>query len=153
VNSVPFEATMDVDMRSEDPASLDRIDGVFKEAMRRGLADENAMRRRGAPLELKIEQVGNRPSGAVPDDHSLVQRARRTAEIFAGTSELGISSTNSNIPISLGVPAVTIGRGGVGGETHAPGEWWLNRDGHLAIQRALLLLVSEAGLDVERMQP
>ncbi|NJD20554.1 MAG: peptidase M20, partial [Gemmatimonadetes bacterium] len=49
-------------------------------------------------------------------------------------------------PISLGVPAVTIGRGGEGGENHSPTEWWINRDGHLAIQRALLLVVAEAKL-------
>jgi hypothetical protein len=59
---------------------------------------------------------------------------------------LSTSSTDSNIPISLGIPAVTLGRGGVGGEGHSPGEWWFNRDGHQAIQNALLVLVSEAGL-------
>lgn len=146
VNSVPAEATMEVDMRSEDRASLDRIDAVFREAMQRGLTDENGARRRGPALELVIDQVGNRPSGAIPDDHPLVQRALESSKILGGSASLGISSTNSNIPIALAIPAVTIGRGGVGGDTHAPGEWWINRDGHLAIQRALLLLVSEAGV-------
>src|SRR5688572_6436863 len=146
VNSIPFEAIMEVDMRSEEPASLDRIDGVFKTAMQRGLADENAAKRRGEELTVEVERVGNRPSGAIPDDHPLVQRALASSDILAGFSGLGISSTNSNIPIARGIPAVTIGRGGIGGGTHAPEEWWLNRDGHKAIQRALLLLLSEAGL-------
>lgn len=146
VNAVPFEAIMEIDMRSEDPASLDRIDSVFKEAMRRALAEENAARRVGAALELVLDQVGNRPSGAIADDHPLVRRALATSEVLGAPGTLAIASTNSNIPIALGVPAVTIGRGGIDGETHAPGEWWLDRDGYLAIQRALLLVLSEAGL-------
>jgi hypothetical protein len=93
-----------------------------------------------------VDQVGNRPSGTLASEHPLVQRAVASSEIFAGFGGLGISSTNSNIPIARGIPAVTIGRGGIGGNTHAPEEWWLNRNGHLAIQRALLLLVAEAGL-------
>jgi tripeptide aminopeptidase len=146
VNSIPFEAVMEVDMRSEDPASLDRIDGIFKQAMQRGIDDENAGRRRGPELALHIDRVGDRPSGTIADDHPLVQRALASSDILAGFSGLGISSTNSNIPIARGVPAVTIGRGGIGGANHSPDEWWLNRNGHLAIQRALLLLISEAGL-------
>ncbi|MGH7555521.1 MAG: M20/M25/M40 family metallo-hydrolase, partial [Longimicrobiales bacterium] len=85
VNAIPFEATMEVDMRSEDPASLDRIDAVFKQAMQRGLADENAARRSGPPLELVNEQVGNRPSGTIADDHPLVQRALKTSDILGGS--------------------------------------------------------------------
>jgi acetylornithine deacetylase/succinyl-diaminopimelate desuccinylase-like protein len=147
VNSIPFEAVMEVDMRSLDRASLDRIDGVFRAAMARGLADENGAKRRGPDLEVVLDKVGNRPSGETPEDAPLVQRAVAAAEIFAGPLvSLSTSSTDSNIPISLGIPAVTLGRGGVGGEGHSPGEWWFNRDGHQAIQNALLVLVSEAGL-------
>ena len=146
VNSIPFEAVREVDMRSEEPASLDRIDSIFKVAMQRGLQDENAARRRGPELAVDIERVGNRPSGTLADDHPLVQRALASSDILAGFSGLGISSTNSNIPIARGIPAVTIGRGGIGGANHSPDEWWMNRNGHLAIQRALLLLLAEAGL-------
>lgn len=146
VNAVPFEAIMEIDMRSEDPASLDRIDLAFKEAMQRGLDDENKARRRGPTLELVVEPIGNRPSGAVPDDAPLVRRALATSEILGVPGSLAIASTNSNIPIALGIPAVTIGGGGVGEGAHSPDEWWINRDGHLGIQRALLLLVAEAGL-------
>jgi tripeptide aminopeptidase len=146
VNSIPFEMVMEVDMRSEDPEALDAIDAVFHAAMRRGVDDENTARRRGPELELVLDQVGNRPSGTLADDHPLVQRALASSDILAGFSGLGVASTNSNTPIALGVPAVTIGRGGIGGNNHSPDEWWINRDGHLAIQRALLLLLSEAGL-------
>ncbi|MEZ4415296.1 MAG: M20/M25/M40 family metallo-hydrolase [Gemmatimonadota bacterium] len=146
VNSIPFEVAMEVDMRSESPESLQRIDAAFRAAMQRGLDDENALRRRGPELELVLDQVGDRPSGEHPDALPLVQRAVAAAAVFGETAEGGFGSTDSNIPIALGIPAVTIGRGGVGGEGHAPGEWWINQDGHLAIQNALLLLVAEAGL-------
>ncbi|MEK9501356.1 M20/M25/M40 family metallo-hydrolase [Gaopeijia maritima] len=152
VNSIPFEAVMEVDMRSEDPAALERMHQLFRETMTRGLEAENANRREGPELELELLKVGDRPSGEISVDHPLVVRSQATAEILGAFSSLGISSTDSNIPLALGVPAVTIGRGGVGGEGHSPGEWWINRNGHLAIQRALLLLVSEAGLARTAMQ-
>jgi tripeptide aminopeptidase len=133
-------------MRSESPQSLETIDAALHAAMEHALADENALRRRGDALTLDMDMIGDRPSGEMDPSAPLVQRAIATTRLFGADADLGRSSTNSNIPISLGVPAVTIGRGGVGGENHSPGEWWINRDGHLAIQRALLLLVSEAGL-------
>lgn len=146
VNSIPFEAWAEVDMRSESPESLGRIEEAMLDAMRRALDEENALLRRGEPLTVKLDRVGDRPSGEMDDAAPLVQRALATSLFFGATPSTSRSSTNSNVPISLGVPSVTIGRGGIGGETHAPGEWWINRDGHLAIQRALLLLLAEAGM-------
>ena len=146
VNAIPFEAWMEVDMRSESAESLGRIDTAFRGAMRRALAEENALRRAGPEIELELDQIGDRPSGEVADDHPLVERAIEVMRIFGTQPELTRSSTDSNIPIALGIPAVTIGSGGVGGGAHSPAEWWINRDGHLGIQANLLLLVSEAGL-------
>jgi len=146
VNSIPFEAWMEVDMRSVSEESLARIDAAFRAAMREALDEANALRREGPALELELDQIGDRPSGEIPDDQPLVQRAAASIRRFGGEPELGRSSTDSNIPIALGIPAVTIGSGGVGGGAHSPGEWWIDEDGHLAIQAALLLLVSEAGL-------
>ncbi len=146
VNSIPFEAWMEVDMRSESPASLDRIDEAFREAMERALAEENALRRDGPEIELELDRIGTRPSGEIPEDHPLVLRAKTAIELMGSEPVLGRSSTDSNIPISLGIPAITIGSGGAGGGAHSPGEWWVNADGHVAIQAALLILVAEAGL-------
>lgn len=148
VNSIPFEAWMLVDTRSVSPQSLDRMETLVRTTMAQGLEEENAARRDGPPLEMVVEKIGDRPSGEVADDAPLVQRALASAAHFGAEPSLARSSTDSNIPISLGVPAVTIGRGGAGGDNHSPGEWWINRDGHLAIQNALLLLVAEAGLAV-----
>ncbi len=146
VNSVPFESWMEVDMRSVNNESLEQIDQILQESVLKALNDENEMRRRGPELTVDIEMIGNRPSGEIDPETPLVQRAMSTAQFFGSEPSLTRSSTDSNIPISLNVPAVTIGRGGAGGGGHSLNEWWLNKDGHLAIQRALLLLVSEAGL-------
>ncbi len=146
VNSIPFETWMEVDMRSESPASLARIERAFLAAMERGVAEENALRREGPALTVDAAKIGDRPSGEGDPASPLVQRALATTSVFDVQATLGRSSTDSNIPISMGIPAVTIGRGGIGGAGHAPEEYWINRDGPLAIQRALLLVVAEAGL-------
>jgi acetylornithine deacetylase/succinyl-diaminopimelate desuccinylase-like protein len=146
VNSIPFEAWMEVDMRSHSPESLDRIETAFLDAMERGVRGENELRREGPELELVADKIGDRPSGELEPGLPLIQRAMAATEHLGGEPSLGRSSTDSNIPISLGIPAVTLGRGGAGEGGHSPGEWWLNRDGHLAIQRALLVVVAETGL-------
>jgi tripeptide aminopeptidase len=146
VNSVPFEAWAEVDMRSQSQARLLGIDTIFHAAMRQALAEQNRLVARGAALELAVERVGDRPSGATPVGTPLLDRAMAVIRWSGAEPRLGSSSTDANTPISLGVPAITIGRGGVGGETHAPGEWWIPRDAERAVQRALLILVAEAGL-------
>lgn len=146
VNAIPSEAWMEVDMRSESPASLEEIEGLFLPAVEGALREENELRRRGSALAVETERIGFRPSGETDPAAPLVQRALATAAVFGGEGELTRSSTDSNLPISLGVPAVTIGRGGIGANSHGPGEYWVNVDGHLAMQRALLLLVASAGL-------
>ena len=146
VNSIPAESWMEVDMRSDSPESLARIEQVFLAAVERALEEENGLRREGPALTVDMDRVGFRPSGAADPSEPLVQRALATASVFGEEGELVRSSTDSNIPISLGIPAVTIGRGGSGANGHAPDEYWVNQDAHLAIQRALLLLVAEAGL-------
>ena len=146
VNSIPFESWMEVDMRSVSPERLTGVDSLFQRAMREALAEINAIRRDGDPLTLEVDMIGDRPSGAVPESSPLVQRAMSATRYFDVEPELSISSTNSNIPISLGIPAVTIGRGGSGGGSHALNEWWVNDEGTVGIKRALLLLAAEAGV-------
>ena len=149
INSIPFEAWMEVDMRSESPASLDRISQALREAVQVALEEENQVRRHGPPIEVVVDEIGNRPSGELDPSLPLIQRAMAATRHMGVGPRLARSSTNSNIPIALGIPAVTIGRGGEGASNHSPDEWWINRDGYLAIQRALLLVVAEAGLSRE----
>ncbi|MBT8396286.1 MAG: M20/M25/M40 family metallo-hydrolase [Gemmatimonadetes bacterium] len=149
INSVPFEAWMEVDMRSESPSSLDSISAAFRRAAQVAAAEEDRFARDGSSIELEVEQIGLRPSGEVDPSTPLVQRAMAVTRSFGESPYLSRSSTNSNIPISLGIPAITIGRGGAGGENHSPGEWWVNEDGYKAIQRALLIVLAEAGISGE----
>ncbi len=145
VNSIPFEAWMEVDMRSEDPERLAGIDAIFRESMQAALAEQNEARLRGEELTADVDLIGDRPSGDVAPETPLVQRAMAASLHFGEEPSLSRSSTDSNIPISLGVPAATLGRGGVGGNSHALDEWWINRDGHVAIQSTLLVVLGEAG--------
>lgn len=147
VNSIPFEASMEVDMRSVDNKSLIEIDKILQSSVQKALEEENETRRRGEQITVNTEMIGERPSGEIVATVPLVQRAMATADFFGSRPRLSRSSTDSNIPISLNIPAITIGRGGAGGNAHSLNEWWVNKDGHIAIQRALLLLVTQAGLD------
>jgi hypothetical protein len=90
--------------------------------------------------------TGDRPSGVEDASIPFVQRAIAATSYFKVQPGLDVSSTNANIPISKGIPAVTIGSGGKSGGAHALGEWFLDDKGYQATQRALLLLLAEAGV-------
>jgi len=146
INSVPFEAWMEVDMRSLEQARLMQIDSIFRSVMPVALEQANEVRRHGDPLEVETELVGDRPSGEVPPSDPLVQRAAATAEHVGAEPSLERSSTDSNTPIAAGVSAVTVGGGGEGGGAHSLDEWWMDPgDAYRGIQRVLLLTVSQAG--------
>lgn len=145
VNSVPFEAWFEVDMRSESQQSLQSIDSIFLASVQTALQEQNALVRENDPLTVDVQLVGDRPSGETAEDAPLLQRAIAVTRHFGDEPRIGRSSTDSNVPISRGIPAITIGRGGAGGNSHAPDEWWMNENGTEAIRRALLILVAEAG--------
>ncbi len=146
VNSVPFEAWMEVDMRSEGVETLEAVDAMLHEAVQRALREENALRRRGEPLTVDVDLIGDRPSGEIAVSDPLVMRAFAATQALGLEPQLGRSSTDSNVPISKGIPAITIGGGGVGIGAHSPEEAFVNRDGPRGIQRALLIVVAQAGL-------
>lgn len=144
VNSIPYESWMLVDMRSESQDRLQGINELFLESMQEGLKKENEMIRRGSPLTVDVENVGNRPSGITDPGNPLVQQSMAVSNYLTGNQpRLSSSSTNSNIAVSLGIPAVTIGRGGQAGGGHSLDEWFLNKDGYLGLQNALLLILMQ----------
>lgn len=146
VNAVPFEAWAEVDMRSVSPRSLERIEAAFLAAMDRALEEENALRRDGPPLSVEKAKIGDRPSGEGDPAAPLIQRALAATAFVGAQGVLRRSSTNSNVPIALGMPAVTMGGGGEGYGAHSLDEYWIDRDSHLGVQRALLVVTAEAGL-------
>ena len=146
INSIPFEAWMEVDMRSGIQEKLDEIDAVMQAAVVQALQEENEGRLDGPQLTVEVKRVGTRPAAQGNDRSPLVQRAMAATESFGIEPELRISSTDANLPLSMGIPAVTMSRGGISEDGHAPSESWQNKDGHVAIQFGLLTVLAEAGL-------
>ncbi|RRA99959.1 M20/M25/M40 family metallo-hydrolase [Larkinella rosea] len=146
VNAIPYESWMEIDMRSESPERLKGIDQLLQTAVQRALKEENSLKRSGPDLTVDVKKIGDRPSGKTEPTVPLVQRAMAVSTFLGAVPKLDVSSTNANTPISLGVPAITIGSGGVGGNVHALNEWWLNDKGVLGLQNALLVLLAEAGI-------
>lgn len=146
VNAIPYESWMEIDMRSESPERLKGIDQLLQTAVQRALKEENSLKRSGPDLTVDVKKIGDRPSGKIEPTVPLVQRAMAVSTHLGAVPKLDVSSTNANTPISLGVPAVTIGSGGKGGNVHALNEWWLNDKGILGLQNVLLVLLAEAGV-------
>ena len=150
VNVIPREARIEVDLRSESAEELRRLDAFFRRAAREAAADENAARRAGtAPVELELKVIGDRPGGATPADAPLVLLAAAATRAVGREPRLDTSSTDSNVAISLGVPAVTVGAGGSSGNSHTLEEWYDPRGRDLGLKRALLLALGAAGLRKE----
>ena len=146
INSIPFEAWMEIDMRSGDQAKLDEIDAVMQDAVMTALEQENAGRLDGPALTVDIRRVGTRPAAMGDASSPLVQRAMAATQALGVDPSLQISSTDSNLPISQGIPAVTMSRGGRSGGAHSLDEYWENVDAHLGPQIGLLTLLAEAGI-------
>ena len=147
VNVIPREAVMDVDLRSESPAELQRLDAFFRRAAREAVEDENAARRAGhPPLELEVKLIGDRPGGQTPPDSTLVRLAEEATSALGFRAQLDCSSTDSNVPIALGVPAVTLGAGGTSGNSHTLDEWYDPRGRDAGLKRALLVILGAVGL-------
>jgi tripeptide aminopeptidase len=134
-------------MRSESPSQLNKIDSIFKSAMKQGVNDYNAMLKNGPTLTLQLDRIGYRPSGATAEKEPLVQRALAAANLFTTKTHLVTESTNANSPISKSIPAITIGAGGKSAHEHSLEEWWLNEKGADGIKFVLLTILMEAGIE------
>jgi acetylornithine deacetylase/succinyl-diaminopimelate desuccinylase-like protein len=145
LNSIPQEAWLDLDLRSEDPRALTQLDETVQGILARARDEENDRRTRGTPaLQLDLRRVGDRPSGLTPRAHPLVQAAIAATRALGRPHELACASTDANVPIALGVPAIALGAGGRAGDAHLPTEWYENSDGPLGVVRALLVTVAMA---------
>jgi acetylornithine deacetylase/succinyl-diaminopimelate desuccinylase-like protein len=123
VNSIPGEMFMDVDMRSESPAELRTLDKTFLRVVGEAVDEENRSRSTAeGRIVADIKLLGDRPSGETPVTSALVQRTAAVVKAFGMTPRYEVGSTDANIPISMGIPAVTIGRGR-GGRGHSLDEW------------------------------
>lgn len=124
VNSIPNEAYMEFDMRSESPAELAKLEQAFLGVVRKSVESENAARSvKEGPITADIKLIGDRPAGETAATQPIVQNAQAIIRANGLKPLSSFSSTDSNLPMSLGIPAVTIGSGGEGGRAHALDEW------------------------------
>src|SRR5216117_623275 len=145
LNSIPQEAWLDLDLRSEDPRALAQLDVTVRAALERAADDENRRRTAGSPtLRVEIQLLGDRPSGMTPRAHPLVQAAVAANRALGRDAELASASTDANVPIALGIPAIALGAGGKAGDAHLATEWFENVEGALGIVRALLVTAAMA---------
>jgi acetylornithine deacetylase/succinyl-diaminopimelate desuccinylase-like protein len=147
VNAIPGRALMEVDLRSAAERELQRLDAFFRRAMKDAADEENGKRRGGDPeLKVRLDLIGERPSGETPVDSSLVELAIETTRVMGFEPRLDQSSTDSNLPISLGIPAITLGAGGASGCSHRLDEWYDPRDRDKGLKRGLLVILGMTGL-------
>lgn len=147
VNAIPRTASMEVDLRSTAEAELRRLDAFFRRAMRDAADEENAKRRAGdQELKLKVDLTGERPTGETASDSPLVELAMEATRTCGHEPRLDQSSTDSNLPISLGIPAITLGAGGTSGYSHTLDEWYDPRDRAVGLKRGLLVVLGVVGV-------
>jgi acetylornithine deacetylase/succinyl-diaminopimelate desuccinylase-like protein len=149
VNAIPESAWLEIDLRSEDVATLVQVEQQVREIVGTAVEEVSAQRRRGTPaLRLELRLIGDRPTGETPVTSEIVRAARSATRLIGETAELVASSTDANVPIALGIPAIAVGAGGESGGTHTTDEWFTNDGGVEGIERVLLMVLGSAGIAV-----
>jgi tripeptide aminopeptidase len=138
ITSIPTESRAKVDIRSESSASIDEIAQLLASCVERAAQIENE--RSTTRIVPRIRAIGSRPGGQLPDDSPLLAQLRAVDAHLAIRAQLDCASTDANIPLSLNLPAISIGAGGQGGGAHTPGEWFHPGGRELALSRIVLLL-------------
>ena len=133
INTIPTEMHMDIDLRSESTDSLKWLDDWIKRTLQESVANHPM-------IETEVITVGERPAGSLPADHPLLQKAIEANHRFGLEAKPETGSTDSNIPFSLGIPAITTGVGGTSGKIHTPEEWYDVRGAEAGIKRTALLI-------------
>jgi acetylornithine deacetylase/succinyl-diaminopimelate desuccinylase-like protein len=144
INAIPYEAWMEVDMRSADSNSLKALDAKFQAAVVAAVKEENDRWNGNGKISGEPELVGMRPAGLTPVDSPIVQTALAVSRALGIEERLREGSTDSNVPMSLGIPAITISGGGRGTGAHALNEAFDSKDSWQGTQRAVLLAVALA---------
>lgn len=149
INAIAETCSMEIDLRSESPGELDKLELRMLEAVRLGVEEENAFRKASGALVVKAEHklVGQRPAGQTAQTDPLVQAAAWASRLTGHTPAFGYGSTDSNLPISLGIPAVTLGGGGRSDNAHSLDEWFEPEGAWRGPQTVLLTILAYAGLE------
>ncbi len=144
INAIAETCTLEIDLRSENPGELDKLEVKMLEAVRLGVDEENGFRQATGPNAITAgpKLVGLRPAGQTSSDQPLVKAAVWASRATGHTPSLGYSSTDSNLPISLGIPAVTLGGGGRSDNAHSLDEWFEPADAWKGPQTVLLTVLA-----------
>lgn len=146
VNSIPIEADVKVDLRSEDEAELSRLESELRKVFAKAVSEEMAAAPASSPLKLKINVIGVRPAGRLAEDSPLLAAIENADRYLGNRSRIERSSTDANIPLSQGIAAIAIGGGGTGGGAHSLNEWYDPAGRELGLKRALLTILAVAGV-------
>jgi tripeptide aminopeptidase len=148
VNSIPHEARLKVDIRSESDDELEKLSAALRDCIAAGVRDEmeNARERSKGKLDWKVELLGSRPGGDLPADSPLLAALRSADDYLGNQSRTERSSTDANIPLSTGIDAISIGAGGNGGGAHSLQEWYEPAGRELGLKRVLLTLLGVSGV-------
>jgi tripeptide aminopeptidase len=148
VNAIAGEARMAVDMRSNSTEELLKLEARLLDLVKQAVVDENA-RWKSDKMTVEIKLIGDRPAGIVEPDSPILQATQRAVSVITRAPRVTFagSSTDSNLAMSLGIPAVTIGGGGEGGNWHSRNEWYRPVDAYFGPQNALLTILVLSGLD------
>ncbi len=148
VNSIAADAVFELDMRSNDAAELAKLEERVRSVTALAVSEENARWQNNGEITVNFRLIGDRPVGNTAADNPLVQVAALAyREVGSPIQQLRTSSTDSNIPMSVGIPAITIGGGGSGGGEHSPEEYYSPENSHLGPQLAFLLTLSLVGIE------
>jgi acetylornithine deacetylase/succinyl-diaminopimelate desuccinylase-like protein len=152
VNSIPHEAGLKVDLRSESEDELVRLESALRECIAAGVRDEmEASRDRSkGKLETKFDLLGVRPGGELAANSPLLAVLRAADEVVGNQSRPERASTDANIPLSQGIDAIAIGAGGNGGGAHSLQEWYESDGRETGLQRVLLTLLGSSGVVEEQ---
>jgi acetylornithine deacetylase/succinyl-diaminopimelate desuccinylase-like protein len=151
VNSIPESAQASIDFRSTSPEQLLGLEVALHRAVEDAVEEANARAKsliasgkapeRGM-LAYKIEKIGDRPAAHLPSDSPLLEALRAVDRHLGLRTDLRLGSTDANIPLSLGIPALSMGAGGEGGGAHTQAEWYSARDREAGLRRVLLLALA-----------
>ncbi|HTV83588.1 MAG TPA: M20/M25/M40 family metallo-hydrolase [Acidobacteriaceae bacterium] len=146
INAIPEEATASFDLRSTDREQLIRLEVELHRAVEdAALAAANGEHPDAIGLRWSVEKIGDRPAGKLAADAKLLELLRAVDRHLGIRTEPRVASTDANIPLSLGVPAVSVGAGGTAGGIHTHAEWYDAHGRELALRRILLLVLALAG--------
>jgi acetylornithine deacetylase/succinyl-diaminopimelate desuccinylase-like protein len=139
INSIPASARAKVDIRSENATRIGELASLLSTCVERAVDIEN-QRSTGGKISARLKEIGARPGGQLPEDAPILSAIRAVDAHLGIKAHLDCASTDANVPLSLGLPAVSIGAGGQGGGAHTPSEWFHPEGREFGLQRILLTI-------------